>query len=73
MNRNELKPVIGTLAHNRHFSAKEITEYTRFDRRIDGASAVRWLIKQGYIAKTERGYYFPTVSGWKWIEDSETV
>lgn len=62
------KPVIGTLAHNRQFSAAEITDYTRYDRAFDGPKVVRALLKAGYLTRVERGQYYPTPAGWDWIE-----
>lgn len=65
--QDDLRAVIGTLAHNRTFKPREIGEYTRFDRRIDSSAAMRWLRSKGYVTKVEGGY-LPTRSGWEWIE-----
>jgi hypothetical protein len=70
MNTRDLRHVIGTLAHNRHFSAREITEYTRFDLRFNGPTAIKWLCAHGYITRVARGFYYPTSSGWSWIESA---
>lgn len=67
-----LKSVIGTLAHNRWFSVRELAEYTRWDHPMISARAtylVRQLVADGRLARTaKRGYYFPTAKGWDWIE-----
>ena len=63
-----LRPVIGTLAHNRSFTAAEITQYTRFDRRFDGEQVVRWLSRRGYIERVDWGQWTPTAAGWTWID-----
>ncbi len=67
-----LRSAIGTLAHNRWFSARELSEHTRFDRPAIAARAtylVRRLVADWRLARTaKRGYYFPTAKGWAWIE-----
>lgn len=61
-----LRPIIGTLAHNRTFTAREITEYTRY---VDGTAVIRLLLRHGYIERTEtRGHYYPTSAGRQWID-----
>lgn len=68
---DRLRAVIGTLAHNRSFTAHEITEYTRFDvLPYHGKHVVRRLLKRGLIARgfTSKWYY-PTNAGWLWIEN----
>ncbi len=68
---DEWRPVIGTLAHNRQFAAREITEYTRFDRKLDGRSVVNKLLKAGFIERvSEPEGFCPTAAGWKWIESA---
>ena len=62
------RPVIGTLAHNRAFTAREITEYTMYDRRLDGPAIVRKLLTLGMLEKVGAHTYAPTRGGWDWIE-----
>lgn len=66
-----LRAVIGTLAHNRSFTSREISEYTRADphrQAYDGHKVIGELLKAGLIAKASRGHYGPTSLGWTWIE-----
>jgi hypothetical protein len=61
-----IRASIGTLAHNRSFTAKEVTEYTRHS----GNAIVNLLLRRGYIQRTEhKGHYYPTTAGWTWIEE----
>ena len=67
------KPVIGTLAHNRMFTMREIDQYTRFDLEpINGLKLVKQLIKLGWLSRIENSdgpnTYFPTQEGWTEIE-----
>jgi hypothetical protein len=63
-----LRPKIGTLAHNRSFTAREISEYTRFN----GSTIILLLVRRGLIARTEhKGSYYPTPTGWDWIEGTQ--
>jgi hypothetical protein len=64
------RPVVATLAHNRAFTASEITEYTRFDqRRLDGKAVIREMRRLGYLQRVARGQYYPTSAGWRWIDN----
>lgn len=70
-----LRAVIGTLARNRTFTSREISEYTRTDphrQAYDGHKVVGELLKAGLIAKSSRGHYCPTPLGWTWIEGDRT-
>ena len=64
---DELRPVIGTLAHNRAFTAMEVAEYTRFF--FDGRTVVSKLLDLGLIAEVGWRLYAPTRRGWEWIEE----
>ena len=55
---------LGTLAYNRAFSVQDFVEYTG-----NTAAALRFLVQEGLIQKTEDGYY-PTSEGWKKIEEA---
>ncbi len=55
---------LGTLAHNRPFTPRDVTEYTG----VDGSAAVKKLRRLQYVTRTDRGRYFPTAKGWDAIE-----
>lgn len=72
------KPVIATLARNTlGFHAKDITEYTAFDRHFIGKDVVRVCVLAGYLQqsrdrhKTGESLYTVTPRGWEWIEAKE--
>ena len=67
--------VIGTIAHNKAFTAREVTEYLGFDfgrgrvSPVNGADVTRWLKKHGHIRPGDRkGTWYPTAKGWRMIE-----
>ena len=63
-----LARAIGTLAHNRSFTGRELYEYT--EGRVS-VSYVRGLVKRGILRVAEKGpptRYYPTVAGWQYIE-----
>jgi DNA-binding MarR family transcriptional regulator len=60
-----LLQALGTLAHNRPFSARDVTEYVG----INGANAVRRLVRKGLVTRVPGGY-FPTPKGWEAIEQA---
>ncbi len=63
--------VIGTLAHNRPFAAREVNEYLRFEPGYDArrvTHTVRALLRDGYLKKVEGGKLYPTAAGWDVIE-----
>ena len=66
--------IIGTLAHNRDFSAQDFREYASIahphDRVSNPDRALRSLIKRGVIERSGRGRYYPTSKGWSIIERS---
>lgn len=55
---------IGTLAHNRSFSIRDLTEYTG----VDASALVRRMTRAGQLSRVSRGQYFPTSAGWNLIE-----
>lgn len=59
--REALRSKVGTVAHNRAFTRRDLLEYGG----SEGDFA--WLKRQGYIKKVEGGWY-PTGEGWAWIE-----
>src|SRR5208282_1266846 len=75
---DDLRSVLGSLAHNRGFSSKELGEYIRFRGPSMGislsfegwssASLIRHLVAEGLIQSTTKGHYYPTEKGWRWIE-----
>lgn len=67
---------IGTIAHNRPFTAKELREYSG---SMGDTRMINWLRKHGHIMATgyqsgagtgSRGSrsFYPTPKGWKMIE-----
>lgn len=72
MSRTRFKPSvgvickIGTLAHNRSFTAAELRQYSGHD--WGGPKLISWLRKHGHIKTVERGKLYPTAKGWKMIE-----
>jgi thioredoxin reductase (NADPH) len=71
---DDLKPVLGTLSHNRDFTIQDLREYTQHDRphiASHAKSLVEKLVRMGYLKQTpSRGHYYPTTAGWAWIEGS---
>jgi len=61
---------IGTLAHNRQFTAAELREYS--GRSYGGPQLISWLRKHGHIETVGRGKLYPTAKGWKMIESACT-
>lgn len=62
---------IGTLAHNRSFTASEIWQYLRYEpagRGFNTSRFVRWLRKHGHVRTVEGRKLYPTPKGWKMIE-----
>lgn len=55
---------LGTLAHNKDFTARDVSEYVG----VDGSAAVRKMRKHGLLRKTSRGKYYPTPKGWRAVE-----
>lgn len=55
---------LGTLAHNRSFSPRDVSEYVG----VDGAAAVKKLRRLHLVEATGRGRYYPTTKGWDAIE-----
>jgi DNA-binding transcriptional ArsR family regulator len=65
--QDELVTALGTLAHNRGFSAAELAEYMRIDARA-ARRHVKRLVEVGLVERRDDGLYFPTPDGWRWIE-----
>ena len=68
-----LKPIIGTLAHNRTFRMREIDQYTRFDPQpLSGWQVVTEMRGLGLLSQvvsaTGPNEYHPSREGWDWIE-----
>lgn len=64
---------LGTLAHNRSFTARELREYSYSHPGSKGIrlhETMRWLQKHGHIRHAERGTgkWYPTAKGWKMID-----
>lgn len=59
---------IGTLAHNRSFTAAELRQYS--GHNWGGPSLITWLKKHGHIMRVGdgRGKLYPTKKGWKMID-----
>lgn len=55
---------LGTLAHNRSFSARDVQEYVG----VDGQAAVKRLSRAKLVRRVGRGLYYPTPAGWNAIE-----
>lgn len=69
-NETEIRRAIGTLSHNRRFTANEISEYTRFDTcPLNGAAVIRGLLRLRLINRAGPGEYYPTAKGWNWLEE----
>jgi hypothetical protein len=67
----DMRWVLGTVAHNRDFSVRDVEEYARFDRPLVARQAknlVRQMLADGHLTKTKRGHYYPTKEGWAVIE-----
>lgn len=64
--------VLGTLAHNRAFTTREIVEYTRWDRpgiARTAAQTMRWMRRLKLVRPGDRkGTWYPTGKGWNMIE-----
>lgn len=63
-----LTRAIGTLAHNRSFTGRELYEYTEGAASV---SVVRGLVRRGILRAVEKGpptRYYPTPKGWAWVE-----
>ena len=64
----DMRRALGTVGHNRHFTARELTEY------LGGSADVRRhlqaLTRAGYVGLDADGY-FVTQLGWNWIEGGE--
>lgn len=75
MPRRRYKPAvgvickIGTVAHNRPFTAKELREYSG---SMGDARMIKWLRKHGHIRSVGGGKLYPTAKGWKMIESACT-
>lgn len=61
---------IGTLAHNRSFTAAEMRQYS--GSNFGGPRLITWLRKHGHIKTVSRGKLYPTAKGWKMIESACT-
>lgn len=68
---------IGTVAHNRAFTARDLVEYagtSAYPKRTGrtGAQLIAWLKKHGHIRSIggvdAKRKYYPTAKGWKMIE-----
>jgi hypothetical protein len=57
---------VGTLAHNRDFSRRELSEYLR----RDASPMFKRMVKEGMLERVGRGRYFPTEQGWRNIENA---
>lgn len=68
---------IGTMAHNRTFTAREIEEYARGvmggEHRVSAGTVVKTLLSRGYLQRVGQKRYAPTARGWSWIESSGVV
>ena len=69
-----LRPVLGTLAHNRIFTYTDFEEYCWWAHpRINvGPSTLQALVRHGYIERNGKQYN-PTHAGWQWIEGADHV
>ena len=67
-----LRPVIGTLAHNRTFTARDLIDYTNFrpGMRGHGVGTLNALRLAGLLNRAGREWW-PTCAGWRWIEGGE--
>jgi len=67
----ELRVVLGTLAHNRRFTIRDVRDYTQLERPLIARHAkplIASLVATGYLQRLPDGQYFPTKKGWAWIE-----
>jgi hypothetical protein len=55
---------LGTIAHNRPFSARDFYDYVGRVGRVD----IHALQRRGIIKKTGPNTYYPTAKGWNAIE-----
>jgi len=56
---------LGTIAHNRDFSANDFTAYTGAP-----SSHLSVLMRRGIVKRVRAGRYYPTARGWDVIERS---
>ena len=70
--RPELRPIIGTISHNRSFTYSDLESYCywRSPPVKVGPSTIPSLIRRGLVKRSEvdRGLFYPTPAGWDWIE-----
>jgi hypothetical protein len=57
---------VGTVAHNRAFTTRDLSEYLRKDAK----AMVRRMIREKMLTRAGRGKYFPTKRGWRDIENA---
>jgi len=71
--------LIGTLAHNRSFTARELEEYARSHPgmraavRAGAGTTIKSLVDRGYLKRVGRTQFYPTARGWDWIESARVV
>ena len=63
---HQLAVAVGTLAHNRSFSPRDVQEYTG----RNGQKTVKWLVEVGLLKRVAVGRYYPTSKGWAWIDSA---
>jgi predicted transcriptional regulator len=57
---------VGTVAHNRDFSARDLSEYLGKDT----GPMLRRMLREGIVSSVSRGRYYPTKKGWRNIENA---
>jgi len=57
---------VGTVAHNKDFTIRDLSEYLG----KDAGPMVRSMVARGMAEQTTRGRYFPTKTGWRDIENA---
>jgi len=63
----QLRHALGTIAHNRRFSARDLSSYLQISS-AEASNKIRQLVTVGFLERTGPGEYFPTRAGWAWIE-----
>jgi hypothetical protein len=57
---------VGTVAHNRAFSTRDLSEYLG----KDAGPMVRRMRREGMLTKASARTYYPTKKGWRDIENA---
>jgi hypothetical protein len=66
---DSLRPIVGTVAHNRAFTYADLEEhcYFRFPRVACSPGTLQGLVRRGLVERLEARKYTPTEKGWEWI------